>query len=204
MRYFFQPRNDAWYVSLFPNDRDLVCGEIAPSCCRVGSGAIERIHALNPEMRIVFLFRDPVERAWSHAMMYFRNRLGRSHIQVDDIDPDQLETLLAKHRQSVGNYARNLKRWQAVFTPQRVFVSDLEAISRDPIAVLDELYAFLGIGPAPVEPKEALFKPLLVGSHESMPPRWRSYLTALYSDMVEELNELLNGQRLSSWTSKHR
>lgn len=39
--------------------------------------ALERIRAYNPDMRLILMLRDPVERAWSHWRMEFA-RGGKS------------------------------------------------------------------------------------------------------------------------------
>ena len=75
-RYFFGAWDDAWYGSLFAPASDRTTGEVTPSYAVLDSEQVARARQLIPDARIVFLMRNPIERAWSHAMMEVRNRSG--------------------------------------------------------------------------------------------------------------------------------
>ena len=66
-KYFLLPRSDRWYASLFPDDPSRISGEIAPSYCWLNHSNIGRVHGINPDLKIIFMIRDPVERAWSQS-----------------------------------------------------------------------------------------------------------------------------------------
>lgn len=57
------------YHALFPSDRpDAIRGEATPIYI-YWPDSLERIAAYNPAMKLILVFRDPVERAWSHWRM---------------------------------------------------------------------------------------------------------------------------------------
>lgn len=63
----------AWYRRQFPNrGKSCIIGEVAPDYL-FSHKAPERIHRLVPEARLIFIFREPLQRAYSHYLMMVRN-----------------------------------------------------------------------------------------------------------------------------------
>ena len=73
LRYFFGRRSDDWYASLFLPNKYQISGEITPAYSILDSGTVGHIRKIMPDVKIVFLMRNPISRAWSHAI----NRLVR-------------------------------------------------------------------------------------------------------------------------------
>ena len=66
LRYFLGTYNDDWYLSLFnPGDGKLK-GEITPSYSILNLKEVQHIRALFPELKIILILINPIERAWSH------------------------------------------------------------------------------------------------------------------------------------------
>lgn len=107
-----------------------------------------RIHAYNPEARLLLSLRDPVERAYSQHRHEVRK--GRLPPELHDFraalrhNPAYLEQ---------GRYATHLERWLEWFDRDRILVVDHEEIRRRPEAVMRRSYAFLGLDSGH-EPKE--------------------------------------------------
>ena len=66
-RYWLIRRSDAWYEALFhqAQRKGLLTGEITPAYATVDEDVLRRIKRTNNEIKLVFIMRDPVERAWS-------------------------------------------------------------------------------------------------------------------------------------------
>jgi hypothetical protein len=58
-----------YYSSFFLEANNKVKGEITPAYSILPVNRIRSIRAIMPEVRLIFLMRDPIERAWSHAVM---------------------------------------------------------------------------------------------------------------------------------------
>jgi hypothetical protein len=118
----------------------------------------ERIAAYNPDMRLIVILRDPVERAWSHwRMEYARGvethpfawcvREGRQ--RLFDAQP------WGHHREfsyvERGFYGEQLERLFDLFPRDQVLVLRAEDLSDDPASSLAAVRGFLGLaeGPAP-------------------------------------------------------
>ncbi|MGK7895653.1 MAG: sulfotransferase, partial [Xenococcus sp. (in: cyanobacteria)] len=72
--YFFRPRNDQWYASLFQPDSRQKTGDITPAYSTLGIKSVAHIHKLMPDVKIIFILRNPMQRAWSHALKRMRDR----------------------------------------------------------------------------------------------------------------------------------
>ena len=73
--YFLGARDDDWYARLFSAAQasGKLAGEITPSYAVLDNAVLQRIHAINPEVKLIFSMREPIARAWSS----WRNRLKK-------------------------------------------------------------------------------------------------------------------------------
>lgn len=69
------PRNLDIYAGLFAFKGGKLSGDISPMYCLLEGGTIEEVAARFPRTRILFIVRDPVERAWSRMVMAQRDGL---------------------------------------------------------------------------------------------------------------------------------
>ncbi len=122
-----------WYRSLFPRE-GAVRGETSPNYakCDIFPGVPERISAHLPDVRLVYVLRDPVDRLLSHYR--FAAAMGRS------IDDDAFA-----HMVMTSRYALQLGRFRDHFASERILVVDFEELRADPIVVLRRIGAFVGI-----------------------------------------------------------
>lgn len=113
--------------------------------------AIERAYQHNPDMRIICILRNPIERAYS-AFWYAR-RLGREPITEFEtaiaLEPERLRTGgdLARYCAYVdrGMYYRQIKQILSFFPRSNVFVYLFEDIKNNPIAVCEQIYTSLSL-----------------------------------------------------------
>jgi hypothetical protein len=134
-------------------------------------GALARIRAYNPAMKLIVMLRDPVERAWSHWRMEFARgaecepfawciREGRA--RLFEADP------WGFHREfsyvERGFYGEQLGHAFSLFPRDQVLVLRSETLREAPAAALAQLRAFLGLPPGPdARPREAHVGPEMAG-----------------------------------------
>lgn len=124
----------------------------------------ERMRPLLPDAKLIVLLRDPVRRAYSHY--WHEHARGREKLSFEaaiDAEPARLEDIEAalvrgdidrseahQHLSYLarGSYAEQLERWFALYPRERVLVLRFEDLVRQPLAVLNETLAFLGLPPA--------------------------------------------------------
>lgn len=116
-------------------------------------GSLERIAAYNPGMRIILLFRDPVQRAWSqwrmeHARGFetepfaFAIREGRERVTRDRVTPGWHRVFSYVER---GFYGQQLRRLFALFPRENVLLLRSRDLKRDPDVTLRRICRFLDV-----------------------------------------------------------
>jgi hypothetical protein len=136
-----QPGN-GWYLRLFEKAGDVrYAGESSTSYTKAPrvTGCAERIHAFNPRARLVYLMRDPVERALSHYWYNVRGGM-ESRLPLDAMGED--EEYLA-----YGDYLRQLQPYFDRFGRDSVCLVTLEDLVAHPASALNGLFAWLGLAP---------------------------------------------------------
>jgi Sulfotransferase domain len=113
----------------------------------------QRISAEAPKAKIAIILRDPVERAYSHYLMDYRE--GAQHrpfyeAVLDDLNRTNKGWGVSYLYYELGLYANQVQRYLDAFTPERVKILMFEHFRLDPGAVLQELADFLGLDPVPL------------------------------------------------------
>lgn len=126
-----------WYLSHFRKANEgCPLGEVAPTY--FGSEqARERIAKTIPDVKLVFIFRNPVQRLVS--LYRLKRAYGMHEWTLDEAlerDPEMLESSL---------YATNLRKWQSAFPSQQLLINLFDDLSSNPQAFVDRLANFLNI-----------------------------------------------------------
>lgn len=87
------------YAEHFRDGADRVKGEITPGYSILSSIRIALIKDLMPDLRLLFLVRNPISRAWSQALM---NLVGRTNRRREDVSDDEFR----KHFRSTRSVKR--------------------------------------------------------------------------------------------------
>lgn len=119
--------------------------------------ALERMRAYNPEMRLIAVFRDPLERAFSHWTM-MRARWQRAPDWpelIHEFRPTSLPTevppgvrpMRFRHRSAVarGYYGEQLERGFALFPRDQWLLLDFGTLLGEFPPTLDRVTDFLGL-----------------------------------------------------------
>jgi Sulfotransferase family len=140
------------YVQLFRNVREeIAIGEASVSYLWLPSAAAA-IRSKLPEVRLIFVLRDPTERLFS---LYLLDRDRDAHMTFRDwvlkamnLHGDRRKEV---HRYPLpldgGLYATQLGRFLDIFPRNQVRIYLYEAYRADARAVLREIMAFLGVDP---------------------------------------------------------
>src|SRR2546423_6749730 len=130
------------YAGLFRVKGDKIAGDITPGYSTLSETIVEKIAVRFQATKIIFIARDPVERAWSQLSMYVRNGL------IESFDPDdsaQLYRQLNRPEILARSYPTHiLRRWRGHFTPDRVAVYFFDDLKRDTGALRKSIVGFLG------------------------------------------------------------
>jgi hypothetical protein len=140
----------AEYEALFADAGDRrAIGEASPRYLHTPE-APARIAELLPNVRLVAILRDPVERAYAHYL-----GLRRDGLETEPTFEDALRDQDRRCREGwpfsgfvdSGFYHRHLSRYYARFPPERIRVYLHDDLRADPAALVRDLLSFLGVDP---------------------------------------------------------
>jgi len=132
-------RGGDWYQSLFRNDPGLrLEASTAYTKDHLDDQAALRIRMLCPDVKLIYLVRDPVDRAVSHYLHNVTEGRERSPIQEALLDPESAYN-------TVGLYYRQLTPYLRLFPSSQILVVQAELLWQAPELTLAEILRFLGI-----------------------------------------------------------
>ncbi len=162
-----------------------------------------RILKDNPKAKIIFILRNPAERAYSHYKMSvkmgweltdFEKALELEDRRIEDGKKNVLSD--SKHNfayqrlgyRSRGIYVNHLEHWFKDFPNENILVTSSENFFNDPSKVFNSICAFLGIE----KDVNVHFGKMNEGSFEKINPKAHENLTAFYKPHNEALFKLLD------------
>ena len=133
-------RGEEYYLKLFESAGSAkVVGEASANYARLPrvTGVAERIASFNPDSRIIYLMRDPIERTISHYWyMVVNYGEGRGILDAIRADGDYRDT---------SYYAMQIRSYLDIFGADRVKALTTEALRNDAETVLRDLFQWLGV-----------------------------------------------------------
>lgn len=210
--YFFDKKfNNGinWYKSFFPfrwnkiglKNRIIVTGEATPRYLHYPHSP-KRVHAFFPQMKLIVLLRNPVDRAYSHYQM----ELEHGHetlsfeksIQEEDV---RIEKELQKmnenenyysvdfYRKSYrtrGIYVTQLQNWFKYFPKEQFLILKSEDFYSNPQKIYDQVLTFLNLPSFQLKN----YKQYKIRKYSNMKPETRKKLETFFRSYNEQLYTL--------------
>lgn len=189
--YYFSNYNDDWYASLFAGYGGIK-GEITPSYAALNEQDIERIYSLFPDVKIIYMIRNPVERAWS-AYRFSTHKLRPDHSIIEYLDSPSQELN--------SNYIDNIDRFIKYFPKEQILIGFFDAISEQPDILLESIVEWLGGDKTKVLLKCKLDERNKVSKVVEMPNEVRNHLDRKYALMNRRLASMFGGYA-SNWAGQ--
>jgi hypothetical protein len=152
-----------WYKSFFPisipntESQDLITGEATASYI-CDPQAPERIASVLPNVKLIILLRNPVDRAYSHyhhtkrigrENLDFENAIASEELRLEQIENKDQKSGFNYHEAynytylSSGRYAEQLKNWFNLFDKQQLLILKSEDFFTHPEAIYQQVLDFL-------------------------------------------------------------
>ena len=185
--------NDQWYASLFEPGRDKITGDITPEYSVIRKELVAHIYEIMPNAKIIFLMRNPIQRAWSQAFM----NLCREGKKLDNVSEEELlnrKEFNEPWEKSRGNYLQIIKTWKAYYSQEQFFIGFFEEIAEFPEDFLHRICNFFGI-----EASETYLnnidkrKIYSLGNKGDIPKNIAVYLAHNYYDEIKNLSRCYGG-----------
>jgi hypothetical protein len=195
----------AWYRSHFPPVKlfnNLISGEASPYYL-FHPLAPQRVFDTFPDIKLIVMLRNPVNRAYSHYQHNLRRKRVRfTFEEAIAMEPGLLEGETDNflhlpgyksfnHRHfsylTRGIYIDQLERWTAFFSLERFMILKSEDFFSSPDKILMEVFAFLGVGNSPVK----VLNKLSLAAYPRMQPETREKLVNYFKPYNQRLYDFL-------------
>ena len=193
-----------WFAGVGP---DRMAGEKSTDYLE-SAPAAERIARDLPHVKLVFILREPVERAYSNYLWTKMNGLetedfaaalrleGRREREL----PERFRFVRPYSYFSRGLYADLLEPYVARFAGDRILILRFEDIEETPGALAASLHRFLDVTPRPEDADGlGVINPSERAGHEEVPPNIRQELLARYAEPNRRLARML-GPQFRMWS----
>ncbi|MCA9375373.1 sulfotransferase domain-containing protein [Candidatus Dojkabacteria bacterium] len=187
-----------WYSNHFMFAGNKVKGEITPAYAILPSDTIAFIRRLVPEVKLFFIMRNPVDRAWSHALMEF---MMVRKLKYEEITKEMfLEHFNGEGSIIRGDYATNLTNWFKHFPRKRLLLCFYEDVEENPQQLLESIMNHLSVDPN-LYPWDKLDikKRFLVNKQIELPDDLKARLQEIYKDKVAALKGVIDSPRIDGW-----
>jgi len=187
LQYFFGRPCDEWYSRLFEPGRrcGLLTGEITPAYAILDEAILERIQAINRQVKLIYLMRDPVMRCWSAVM---KQGVAESPGAEDAIRYAHSEGVWAR-----SIYLNSIERLERVFQRGQIFYGFFDELCDDPNALVTRLLIFLGVAPGDVGRLLPAAPVNAAAAGKRPPPEFERALAACFLPWVNRLCERFEG-----------
>jgi len=135
--------DDEWYGRLFEEALPgQVAGEITPAYAVLPEEGVAHAKALNPDLRILFMMRHPVERMISGAIHQLTTASGTLDVpRIEDI-LTEMETGRCRSR---SGYRQTIENWERHFSREQIGYLFFDDLQDDPSKVLQHACRHLGV-----------------------------------------------------------
>lgn len=139
-RNFNQPIKN-YFQAFQKKDTNQLTFEKSPDYSVMPTSRMRLIKKLHPKIKIILLFRDPVDRLFSNAKMDLIRVKGLELVTENDNEFFKAY----KSQAHIYNYKAIVRNWSDVFSSHQILILSLEDIKLTPELVLKKVYEFLEV-----------------------------------------------------------
>jgi hypothetical protein len=195
------PRLDV-YAELFAPKGERLSGDITPGYSSLNPDTIKAVADAFPEVRIVFLAREPVDRAWSYVSMNVRREeLGyKAGVRYDDWT--SLQEMFDERKTAIRSYPSAIvRRWRPHFG-DRFGVFFFDDLRDDAQELRRRIGAFIGVDPDRFAGLPAEHNRKSARKKVEMSEEIRERLVAHFAGEIRRCADELGGRALE-WPARH-
>lgn len=184
-----------WYSSQFQSGRDKLKGDITPAYSTLSEKRVEFIHQKLPDAKIIYILRDPVDRAWSGVR---RSLWSDTRTRPSDDVVDILATVSHPEILIRGDYKRAIQHWEEFFEPSKILYLFFDDIVSRPREQLINVCNFLGISNDGLPTEKSDARKINKSPEDPMPVEVQNFLRDYYADQLDFLEKKF-GRSFDHW-----
>lgn len=120
-----------------------IFGEATASYAALPKEIIQEILYLNPDIKVILMVRDPVQRAWSHAK---KDLVRNAYLTFDQVPKESFfEFFNRDYQVRCSQYSQQISNWTALLSENHFFLGEYNQIQQNPVELLLDIFQFLGI-----------------------------------------------------------
>ncbi len=184
------------YVQNFEDGRDAIKGEVTPTYALLPEDRIACIAALKPDIKIVIILRNLVDRSWSqlnHCLKCHEDTF-RHHNGSEIDEPDMVRHFCSDYGRSENDYVDLLRRWSAHLPKSSIFVDYFERAVAEPGPFFERLIRFLGGTPPASWDGIDIHQPHNANDFRPRPPSVDPILTDMYARWEMRIRGYVQGE----------
>ena len=194
--YFVNPYiNNFWYKRMFIPAGSRVSIDISPSYSTLTEQQIWQVKNINPDVKVIFFLRNPVDRVWSHTKLNFLSNKG---LELSDISNNQLiDYFNSKGQEDRTDYIQIIDRWQSIIGETRFLLRFYDEIADRPFFLLEDICDFLNVSYSKEYFRESAHRNIFKGVDQEIPSVCLNYLNTKYADVIKNIRERYNSYSIS-------
>lgn len=195
--YFLEPKADYWdyhnYFNFLSGKK--IYGETTPIYI-YWEPAARRIYEYNPNIKLIAILRNPINRAFSHWNMLYSKNVERKDFEYC-IENERERCRMSLPEQHIyysyidrGFYSEQIRRYKRYFKDEQMLFLKYEEFSRSQPEYLKEIFEFLG-----VEVDKIKFKELTankINYARKINDKEKEYLKEIFKNDISEVERLLD------------
>ena len=189
------------YGRLFKSRGSLLSGDISPNYSTLSSKLIRQIVGFFPNLKVIFMARDPVERFWSHLSMEVHYR------QIERFDAtniDEVHRNLLRRGMRLRSYPSTVvARWKRYVHPDRFRIYFFDDLQRNPTELRRSILDFLGADPdKPIDESRANYNSWAGMEKLPLTSHVRSHLSHFFKKELKACAARLGGPA-KEWPARY-
>lgn len=187
-----------WYRLQFEKGAGKIKGDITPTYARISSERISKIYSNLPNIKIIYIVRNPIERAWSGASYFLHRWYGKNMQNIGD-KGQLLEWVMNEERLDHGLYMEKIMRWGSVYPKKQIKYIFYDDICVEPDEVLNSICEYINADASLLGDKKEHGKKVNTAyPKHKMPDFIHQALLEYYENEIDALAEYFN-RDLSEW-----
>ncbi len=197
-RYFLLPRTEKWYASLFSPRKGQIADEVTPNYASINEKTVGRVYALMPDIKIIYLLRNPIQRMWSWAAHSYSEQFGYQGLHT--ISDHTIMKFLQKEKHlGDSQYFTNLQRWERFYPKKQIFIGFFEQIADNPCQQLKDIYAFLELDFSEQYIPDIVHQKVKARQYPEIPEHFAHYLAQQLYGEIEQLHQRFDNEYTENW-----
>lgn len=145
----------AWYSSLFEAAQPgQICGEASTTYSRLQQypHTVERMHQALPQVKLIYIMRHPVERAYSFYVHRYKGWRYNPELAASrgELVEDTFEKTIAQQPEFIdsGYYLYQIEQYLKCYPRESFLFFLMEDLIQNPFETTQKIFDFIGVDPA--------------------------------------------------------